>query len=409
MKKFILVVMIFMIGTLVCSCEKTEDNTSSSEESGTQPSSVDSEIVYVTLDEARKEADELKGNKYLDFELPEKIVMPEGNTLGIYEVSCRYMNDYQADLECIKNLWDDYEKTENIEMLHIENEHMDENGKVLPKLKSILYVDDETEPTYAYSFTRCGKIMFESKKCSWTRFIDGSKWYDFNWVDKIPEKEGCELPEGYMSVAEAVGLVEERVNQHYSVLENQQFEYRVSELTLAENSSNDTPEYYMVISKVYNGTVIDTVGEFVLNDNKRIKKIIRGDAFTVIINEKNKISGVNATGYGGAKNIKEKEKTEKIISLKSALSLAKKEIATIGLENIYNAGLAYYYVLDPVYDEHGEVHADLGPDDTWEMRPLWLFAQKKPGENPGSALSGHGPSILVDAIDGTVYYFNTTA
>ena len=129
----------------------------------------------------------------------------------------------------------------------------------------------------------------------------------------------------------------------------------------------------------------------------------------MIINEKNKISGVNATGYGGAKNIKEKEKTEKIISLKSALSLAKKEIATIGLENIYNAGLAYYYVLDPVYDEHGEVHADLGADDTWEMRPLWLFAQKKPGENPGSALSGHGPSILVDAIDGTVYYFNTTA
>lgn len=422
--KLKLYILFVVLGLVLCACESAPDRnqqapakispdvsiTSATTDDPTEEPDVtapisnsSNEIVYSTLKEEKERVKSLAGKNLYGFNLPARISMPNADDLCLFEVSCSYDHSYDEMLECIKGLWADYEAANELEL-----QCNDFDNTVNPKFKVRLWFDENRK--YIFKCSTMGTIVCNSIDDSWQSYTSTTKKYDILWGDQISDDEGYDLLGGYMSVNDAVKMVEDKFNTFYSAVEQNVFTYKVQQLSVATNSVSGTPDYYMILGREYTGIPIDTCMPYYNFSGTRVEKAIFGESILVIVHEKDKIACIDT--YFNARNLHRGESIDKIVSFDSALKLAKKEIATIGLENIEQAGLCYYHVQDAIYNDEGFLISDcVGYDENTRtpLRPYWLFAQKKTTDNFKITPNGHGTTILVDALDGTVYYFETTA
>lgn len=419
-----LYILFVVLGLVLCACESAPDRnqqapakispdisiTSATTDDPTEAPDVtapvsnsSNEIVYSTLKEEKEKVASLAGKNIYGFNLPARISMPDADDLCLFEVSCSYGHSYDEMLECIKGMWDDYETANELELQCNDFDYTE-----LPKYKVRVWFDEDRK--YIFTCSTSGSIVCNSIDDSWQSYTSTTKKYDILWGDQISDDEGYSLLGGYMSVNDAIKMVEDKFNTFYSVIEQNVFTYKVQQLSVATNSVTGTPDYYMILGREYNGLPIDTCMMYYDLSGIRNEKVLFGESILVIVHEKGKISCVDT--YFDARIMYKGESIDKIVSFDSALELAKKEIATIGLENIEQAGLCYYHIEDAVYDDEGIlITGSVGKDENKRtgLRPYWVFAQEKKTDNFQITPNGHGTTILVDALDGTVYYFETTA
>ena len=105
---------------------------------------------------------------------------------------------------------------------------------------------------------------------------------------------------------------------------------------------------------------------------------------------------------------KETEK-EKIISPIWAVQLINKEIAHGGGISFSDCGLVYLLVQDNRLAGENRQDVTQNVNETTYLRPVWLFMSASSGTLfETMTQDSHGTSVVVDALDGTLYYYDGT-
>ena len=370
---FILICIIFCVA-----CENKPD--SKNEEKSTEMIiEVSKEEQYVTLEKAKEEINDIKGKTVNGFILPDSFMSLDADSVSVLRLQA-----YDSD---------DWDKVREVagDVCPFFKELNDENSK-------IKYVDNggfynsieikSNDKRYEFAADNGGFFF-----CSDDETIgedDGNikEYYDLEWEEKSIDDE---------KVSSAITDVENRLNKYLSEMEDNQFNYKVQHAFVSE-----TGFIRMIIGWVYNDTPMDVCSNFSVNYDKGYKVNVSGK-YIIAYYKNDEIVYFN-TGLD-LLDIENEETYEKVISPKYALQLMKEEIANEGNKMGFSqVGLVY------MLTQEGETKngVDVPYNDT-EIRPYWMFST----ELSSSALetdSGvryiHGNTILVDAIDGKVYYYD---
>jgi hypothetical protein len=169
--------------------------------------------------------------------------------------------------------------------------------------------------------------------------------------------------------------------------------------------------YNMVIGRIYQGISIDTSTDFELASGNYYDVTHCGIHMVAIMKYKNSLDYFNS--YNELFQIGEKQEKDKIISPIWALNAMEKQIAHINGLSFSDCGLFYLVVQDNKLAEKKQQDVYQGVDNPSQsktyLRPLWLFLSDD-GSGVFDAITKdkHGTSVLVDAIDGTLYYYQET-
>ncbi|MEE3393870.1 MAG: hypothetical protein VZR00_09290 [Lachnospiraceae bacterium] len=214
--------------------------------------------------------------------------------------------------------------------------------------------------------------------------------------------------DGETKVRDAVSFVEDKFNKNLSQYENNKFTYKVQHLYVIKNPENDCYDFNMVIGRIYRDIPIDTCSDFLISPGKCYDKVHCGSHMMVIMRHKNKLDYVNIMTELFETESEEKE--EKIISPLWAVNRIKETIAHVNGMSFVQCGLVYLITQKNELASKNEQDVLQEVNDTTYLRPVWLFSTKR-SENAiygTRTKDGHGASVIVDALDGSLYYYEDT-
>ena len=382
---------------MMTSCEnapKRGKNTISKEE--TKASSEQ----YVSIEEAKSQLNELEGKSVEGVYLPKHIVMPDIQKISEVKLSPWYP-EQKEDLEkVIKSTWSDYEKVDWASIKETTFSSKKDDTYYGRQKK-----DEETGFLYSYDSDGffCGYSLNDTE-------LTGDscvKEFDFEWGDAASEEDVYRLEDGDILVSEAVSYTEDLFNENVSELEKSLFEYKVQHLYVMKNAETGYYDFNMVIGRIYNGVFIDTSSDFNLSQGKSYDKTHCGTHMIAIMRHKNSLEYVNSCKELFA--IETESEKEKIISPIWAARLINKEIAHIGGLSFSDCGLVYLLVQDNKLVKDNAQDAYQQVNETTYLRPVWLFMSAGSGTAFETMTKDtHGASVVVDALDGTLYYYEGT-
>lgn len=359
---------------------------------------------YVSLEEARKQAEELEGNTVEDFCFPKHIEVPKVQEAGVFKVSSEDKRSLEEIKSAMGNIWTDYH---TIDWGMAKDTYPYE----IPEDYDMRVEGREDEKTgwwYSVSLTN-GLYGFAAASLKNMEENPASlvAGYDFEWGDTVTE-DSYMLKDGEYTVSEAVSYTERVLNESLRQSGENQSEYKVQQLYVTrEHGEDDYCSFNMLVGKVLDGVVIDTSSSFEIHSGSYYDKVHSGVSLRVTMRDKNHIGYVNTSEslFG----IEEESETDKIISPWYAVLLMNEQIAHVGQMSFSDCGLVYLMVQDNAKAENHEQDLFQGINDCTYLRPMWVFMSKPAG---GSVIyatnNSHGKSIIVDAIDGTLYYYEST-
>lgn len=404
MKKFhkkIGIVCILLFGIyIMTACEEAPTNTNQSIE---QEESIEESLAseqYVSLDEAKEQIGKLEGKNIDGLYFPEVIQMPDVQSVSEIKLAPYQWNDEQDMIQAISNLWRDYDAV-----------NWDSIKEKVSKAKSSDYfgkykVDKKTGFLYAYDTVGyfVGDSMNETK-------LDISSCvaeYDFEWGDTASETDIYPMEDGEISVPAAVSYTEDKLNESISLLEKNQFTYKIQHLYVLKNPDTGFHDYEMVIGRVYQGIALDTSSHFELPEGKYYDKLHCGAHMIAIMRHKESLDSI-VNGVESL-NIETASETESVISPFWAVKQIDREIAHIGGLNFGHCGLFYLLAQEnPRKKEEEQVaYGEVSESDSTYLRPMWVFMSSGETITSGQTKDFHGASVLVDALDGSLWYYQGT-
>jgi hypothetical protein len=359
---------------------------------------------YVSMDVAKEQLKEIVGKTIDGFSFPETIEMPDVRKVSEIELVPWYPEREKDLKKAVKKLWGGYFKVDWSNS---------KSQKVTSPVDNQYYgfqnEDTNTDAFYSYDSRGllCGDSMVDMK----LNASDCVAEFDFEWGDTATEKDVYSLEDGEISVPKAVSYTESLLNKQLSLLEKEQFTYKVQHLYVMKNEETGFFHYNMVIGRIYQGISIDTSTDFELTSGNYYDVTHCGIHMVAIMKYKNSLDYFNS--YNELFQIGEKQEKDKIISPIWALNAMEKQIAHINGLSFSDCGLFYLVVQDNKLAEKKQQDVYQGVDNPSQsktyLRPLWLFLSDD-GSGVFDAITKdkHGTSVLVDAIDGTLYYYQET-
>ena len=342
-------------------------------------SEVPEDEQYVTLEKAKEEINDIKGKTVNGFILPDSFMSLDADSVSVLRLQA-----YDSD---------DWDKVRGVagNICSFFKELNDENSK-------IKYVDNggfynsieikSNDKRYEFAADNGGFFF-----CSDDETIgedDGNikKYYDLEWEEKSIDDE---------KVSSAVTDVENRLNKYLSEMEDDQFNYKVQHVFVSE-----TGFIRMIIGWVYNDIPMDVCSGFSVNYDKNYNKRMSGK-YIIAYYKDGEIVYFNL-GLDSI-SIKNEEEYEKIISPKYALQLMAGEIANEGSKMSFSK-VGLVYLLSQIGDTSYGVSV---PYNNTDIRPYWMFSTDSSSgmfDMDSGVRYIHSNTILVDAIDGRVYYYD---
>ena len=301
----------------------------------------------------------------------------------------------------IQSLWSDYD-TVDWEKIQEQDFPNDNIPNYYGKEKS----DKKTGKTYSYSSMGffCGNSLGDEPEPSIDNCV---KKYNFEWGEVASKQDKYALQDGELSVLDAVTYTEGLFNKHMRSFEKEKFTYKVQHLYVMKVPDQEYYSYSMVIGRLYNGMVVDTSSDFLLADGKSYPYTHCGNHIMATMCHKKTLDYVN-TGFE-CFDIASTKAHKKIISPLWAVRKIKKEIAHIGGMSFQNCGLVYLLVQKNHEAKDNVQGVYQCVDDTTCLRPVWVFMTGASGSAFNTSTDDiHGASVIVDALDGTLYYYEET-
>lgn len=355
---------------------------------------------YVSIEEAKNQLQKLEGKSIEGVYLPEHILMPDIQKISEVKLSSWYPKQ-KGDLEeILKNMWNDYGKVDWTQI----------KEKTFTNKNDNTYYGSEKQDEktgFLYSYDSDG--FFSGDSLNDTEMTGEScvKEFDFEWGDTTSEEDVYQLEDGDVLVSEAISYTEDLFNENVSELEKSLFKYKVQHLYVMKNAETGCYDFNMVIGRIYNGIFIDTSSDFSLSQGKSYDKVHCGTHMIAIMRHKNSVDYVNSCRE--LFDIETEAEKEKIISPIWAVQLINKEIAHVDGLSFSDCGLVYLLVQDNqlIKDNVQDVYQQV--NETTYLRPVWLFMSAGSGAAfETMTKDNHGISVVVDALDGTLYYYEGT-
>jgi hypothetical protein len=351
---------------------------------------------YVSIDEAKKEIATVAGKKIDGFEFPQYTNI--NDIENIYEMKLgTYCTD---DINDVKNtacaLWSGYN---DIDWTKVETREYPNPS--FPNYQAYAQIDNQNN--YAYSYDNYGFFMGSSLEEDSPDMRYAKTAYDIQTMEHPEEiyDDEYKLKDGSITVKKAIDFVESEINKKNKLEKN--ITYKVQKIFIIK-SNDGYDQISMIVGKVIDNVDIVTQSDFYFTSSNRYnKKAHIGEFILVVMTNNNEISYVN-TGVPSL-NITKSEKRDKIISPYWAISEMNEKIAHIGGMTFSVCDLVYIVTQDNKEKEQGHVELHV-PDESLCIRPYWLFAYY---ERDSSYINVFGESILVDALDGEVYYYEATS
>ena len=355
---------------------------------------------YVSIEEAKSQIHILEGKNIDGIQLPKHILMPDVQKIFEIKLTPWYPKQKNSLKMIIKNMWKDYKKIdwtpikETIFLNKKDTEYY--GGQKLDKKTGLLY-----------SYDSDGFFSGDSLKDTEQTGKSCIKEYDFEWGDSASETEVYHLKDGKMSVLDAVSYTEALFNENVSKLEKRKFEYKVQHLYVMKNMKTGCYDYNMVIGRVYKDIFIDTSSDFCASQGKSYNKIHCGIHMLAVMRHKSSLDYISSCRE--LFDIEKETEQVKIISPIWALQTINEKIAHIDGMNIIDCGLVYLLVQDNKLTKDNEQDVYQQVNDTTYLRPVWLFMSSGSGTVFDTMTrDNHGTSVVVDAVNGTLYYYEST-
>lgn len=354
---------------------------------------------YVSLEEARRQAKELEGEMVDGLRFPDYIEMPDTGAVCEVKLTPWHWENEEEVESAVKSLWADYDTVDwnSVEPKTFYNELIADY---------LGYSNRDEETGFGYSYDSQGFFCGDSLNDSEGKYVACIAEYDFEWGDTVGD-EAYQLADGEMPVAEAVRYTEKLLNEKFSPLEEERFTYKVQHLYVMKNPGVDYCDFSMVVGRVYQGISLDTSSGFCLYQDAYYEKTHGGKHILAIMRHKDRLDYLNTCDE--LLKVEEAEEMDKIISPIYAAQLISERIAHTDNTRFEDGGLVYLLVQDNgKANEHVQDIFQL-VDDTTYLRPVWLFMMGKNAEIPAYLRPDmHANSVVVDAIDGTLYYYEET-
>lgn len=389
---------LFVCIFLVTACEDAPEHSQKSEDDNAIGLSTEQ---YVTIEEAKNQIQELAGKTVLGFELPEQIQLPD--VVDIFKVSLyKWYPDREKDLKnAVKNMWQDYGKVDWTKK---------KEKRFSSKIYDTYYGSEKRDKKsgLVYSYDSDGFLCGDSLNDTELTSEDCVKEFDLEWGDTVPEEEMYPLAGGETTVAEAIDFTEDLLEKHLSELEQNQFEYKVQHVYVMKNKDTELYDYNMVIGRIYKGVPIDTSSDFIVSEGKSYYKTHCGAHIIAIMRNKNSLDYISTSRE--LFEIDSVAEKEKIIAPKWALQKMNEEIAHNTGIRFTECGLVYLLVQDNRLSDIDKQDVYQQVDETTYLRPVWLFTQEGNGGASGNLTKdSHGISVIVDALDTNLYYYESTS
>lgn len=350
------------------------------------------EDIYVSPDEAKRQLSEIEANGYAGLTLSSHFNMSDFSEIGVYTFSGVKSDNPTYSKDWLMELWSGADS---------------------------FFASELREEKYCFDDGTCYGVAYfsENEACSfeWEGFmygegliIDGEpelvKAYDFLWGDEAGEDE-YELSDGTMKIKDAVSFVEEKLNS-CSMKETEGVgQYKVQHLYVLKTDGNDFCDYKMKVGRILENVPMDTAGRYYCFDNAT-KYHVEGSELDVVMRKCSSIDEIS--NENGVFVFDKIESHDKLISPKYAMDKIKNEITLVGIDSFEQHGLVYLRLLlnDEYIDENGNKPTE---EEMLSVpiyvRPYWMFMNKNESQNCGN-WDAHRDICLVDAIDGTVYYYD---
>lgn len=396
-KKIYFFCTLLLILFMAAGCEKAPDPKKLSD---TEDEIQLTSAKYVSIEEAEDQIQTLEGKDIDGIYFPEHFEMPDITAISQIKLTAWYP-EHEKDLEtAIRKLWKDYD---NVDWTAIKEKKF--SGE---KDESYYVSEKQDEKTgLLYSYDSNGFFCGDSLNDTELTCESCVREYDFEWGDTASVEDVYPLVDGETVVLDAVAYTEKLFNETLSQLERTQFTYKVQHLYVVKHSDEDYYDYNMVIGRVYKGISIDTSSDFNLMQGKSYKKIHCGAHFMAVMRHKNSLDFVNTCNeLFEIDSITEKDT---IISPIWAVQQMNQEIAHAEGIRFSDCGLVYVLTQDNKLAEDNVQDVYQQVDESTYLRPVWLFTT----DNSGMVFNtmtkdSHGVSVLVDALDGTLYYYENT-
>lgn len=396
---------LFCLSFITTGCEKAPQRAETENKAPKAEIGLSSE-KYVSIKKAHEQIAELEGNMAAGFHFPDYLAMPEGDTISEVKLipwEPRGKKDFETALQ---NLWSGYNTVDWSAIRRTKRQIAVEKNNKKYFGDKYFYIEKENEKTgiyYSYDSNGffCGDSLGDTKlTCE-----SCVKKYDFEWGDTSSDKDTYPLEDGNVSVSEAVSYVETLLNQHLPAMERNQFSYKVQHLYVVRNEETGYYDYNMSIGRVYQGVLIDTSSAFTLSEGKCYDKIHSGKNILATMRHKNKLDYINICDE--LLTAETETAAKKIISPFWAVQQMNQKIAHLGGLNFVHGGLVYLLVQDNqrAKDNVQDIFQGVAHGAT-SLRPVWLFmSQGSDSISPGFTKDNHGTTVVTDAIDGTLYYY----
>ena len=355
---------------------------------------------YVSLEEAKSQVHALEGKSVDGVHLPEHISMPDVQKIFEVKLTPWYPNQKNDLKIVIKNMWNDYKKTDWASIKEMtfssKKDHTYYGGQKKDKKTGLLY-----------SYDSDGFFCGDSLKDTEQTVKSCVKEIDFEWGDTASEKDVYQLKDGKISVPKAVSYTEDLFNKNVSKLEKGKFQYKVQHLYVMKNTETGCYDYNMVIGRVYKGIFIDTSSDFSISEGRSYNKVHCGIHMLAVMRHKHSLDYVNSCRE--LLDIETETEKENIISPVWALQSINKKIAHIDGFRFQDCGLVYLLAQDNKLAKDNQQDVYQQVNKSTYLRPVWLFMSGGSGAvSDAMTRDYHGMSIVVDAVDGTLYYYEST-
>lgn len=355
----------------------------------------------VPVQEAKRQTLKLQGINMDGLQFPKMIMFPDVQEISEIKLTPWYTQNDNDLKKVIQSLWSDYD-TVDWEKIQEQDFPNDNIPNYYGKEKS----DKKTGKTYSYSSMGffCGNSLGDEPEPSIDNCV---KKYNFEWGEVASKQDKYALQDGELSVLDAVTYTEGLFNKHMRSFEKEKFTYKVQHLYVMKVPDQEYYSYSMVIGRLYNGMVVDTSSDFLLADGKSYPYTHCGNHIMATMCHKKTLDYVN-TGFE-CFDIASTKAHKKIISPLWAVRKIKKEIAHIGGMSFQNCGLVYLLVQKNHEAKDNVQGVYQCVDDTTCLRPVWVFMTGASGSAFNTSTDDiHGASVIVDALDGTLYYYEET-
>ena len=353
----------------------------------------------VSVDDAKKEVEELKGKSFYGFTFSDTFDINEINSVSKIGLK-QFNNDENKVKEALVNIWDGYEKNDwsNIELSEYPNPEM-------PEYKAYAQIDENN--SIAYSYDNQGFFMGDSLVTGLPMMNEAKKVYDFQCTDVIDncKDEVFDLEDGKISIGDAKSFVEERINSCLTLEDN--ISYKVQKIFVTEGMEENTYQMSFIVGRTFDNGDLLTQSNFTFGSEGHFYDVTHSGMYIRLVMKKT--SEIDYINLGvSLLNIDSVNKEEKIISPKWAVNEMNKIIAHKSGTNFSYCDLVYIVTQEnskAPEKKQGIVSIDDIDKYSTEIRPFWIFACP----DAGGYANVFGESILVDALSGDIYYYETTS